>query len=194
MKNLAKIILPLTFLALPFTSSAQNPKPAYSKIGFATGISHNSALKSNFKTPLGYEISIGKEILPELAGEISINHVFSEEKYPSTLKYKVNLWSIGPNILWTPSFNGSKNLYFGAGAKYKSCHVSWQPPSPNMIEKSRESDSKNGIGFSLKFGSEFKLGEKAKLYLETEYDQTKIEEDGEKTDIGMTKFSIGIKF
>lgn len=194
MKTLTKILLPLAFLAMPLTASAQTPKPTYAKVGIAIADFHNSAIKRNFKTPSGYEIVVGKELLPELTAEISINQIFANEKNKTPYENKINLWSIGPNVLWNPKFNGVDGLYVGGGVKYKTCKVSWLP-SPVMGQaQNRESDSVDGLGFSIKFGSEFNLGPKAKLYIETEYDQAKIDRDSEKTDIGTTKLSFGIRF
>jgi len=196
MKSLAKILLPLAFLTMPLTISAQDSKPAYSKLGMAISTMHNSEIKNNFKTPFGYELIVGKELLPELSAEISINQVFAKEANNSGYKQRINLWGIGPNIIWNPKFNGVDGLYFGAGAKYKIFKLVWNPgPNPTYGQaRNDESESIDGLGFSVKFGSEFKLGKKAKLYLETEYDKAKVDQDGENIDLGETKLSIGIKF
>jgi len=199
MKNLAKIILPLAFLALPLTSQSQDvpkvQKGPYSKVGFAIGYSHNSAMQEYFKTPLGFEVVLGKEILPELAAEIGINQIFAKEKIETGFDRNMNLWSIGPTVLWTPTFGAADGIYFGGGIKYKRLSERWNN-GPNQFGQATndKSASADGIGISLKFGSEFNLGKKAKLFIEIEYDQAKVEIDTEKTDIGMTKAGIGIRF
>ncbi len=194
MKSLAKILLPLAFLSMPLAASAQTPKPTYFKIGTAVSQSHNSSIKSNFKTPIGYELVIGKELLPELTAEISESQVWAKEINNSGYKQRISLLGIGPNILWTPEFNGAKGLYFGGGVKYKILKSIWTPEPINGFSQNEKSESVDGLGFSIKFGNEFNLGKRAKLYIETEYDQAKIDRDGEKTDIGTTKLSLGIRF
>jgi len=194
MKNLAKILLPLAFLTMPLAVSAQTPRPAYAKMGTVISQAHNSSIKSNFKTPMGYEIVLGKELLPELVAEISTNQVFAKELQESGYKQRINLWGIGPNILWTPEFWGVGGLYFGGGIKYKILKHVWNPgPDPTFgLARNDESESVDGLGFSIKFGSEF--GKKVKFYIETEYDRAEVKQDEDKIDIGVTKLSFGIKF
>lgn len=200
MRTLTKLLLPLTLLIMPMLTLAQTPakisRPTYVKGGFAIAQSHNSEIKNFFKTPMGYEFILGKEIIPEVSAEITESQLWAREKYPSSYEQRVNFWSIGANILWTPNFNGFEGIDIGIGGQYKTFSNFWTPESDPTFgyERNEESESYDGIGFTAKVNGEFKLGEKVGIYTEIKYDLTNVNENGYKTDIGATQLAFGLRF
>ena len=185
MNKLTKLLLPLAFLTLPLTSQAQDlpKKSIYTKAGISFGVPSNEPLRENYGSPVGYNLSLGKEIKPELFAEITETMGWSKK---GTLSSRIH--SIGPTIIWSPTFGSIDGIYFGGGIRFKSLKIKYNS------EEYSESDSHNGLGFAIKFGTEWNLGPKTKLYLETEYDQAKTETEYELVNLGSTSFNIGIRF
>ena len=185
MNKLTKLLLPLAFLTLPLTSQAQEApkKSIYTKVGISFSYPSNEPLRENYGSPTGYNFSLGKEIKPELFAEISESMGWSKKG-----KLSSRIHSIGPTVIWSPTFGDIDGIYFGGGLRFKSLKINYKG------EEYSESDTYNGLGFAIKFGTEWNLGPKAKLYLETEYDQAKTETEYELVNLGSTSFNIGIRF
>jgi hypothetical protein len=186
MKTLSKLLTTLTFLTLPILSFSQTQeKKNYSKIGLQASYPTNELITENCGIPFGINFSLGKEILPEVYAELTENHSWSSKKQNHLTS---NFNSIGPTIIWSPTFGSVDGIYFGGGIRYKTFRITYNDG------KQKESENYNGLGFTIKFGSEWNIGKGRKLYFETEYDQAKSNQDYEEVNLGTTNLSLGIKF
>lgn len=185
MSKLKNLLLAIPFTLLPLNSQAQKTpeKQIYTKIGMSFTYPSNEAITDNFGFPAGYNFALGKEIIPEVFAEITESQAWSKKD-----NFSSRLHSIGPTVIWTPTFGDIEGIYFGGGIRYKSLKIKYKG------EDRTESENYNGLGFAIKFGTEWNIGKKAKLYLETEYDQARSNTEYENVNLGSANFNIGVRF
>jgi len=166
------------------TSNNQKTKygQTYGKFGLSTLWSNDSYIKDGFGPMLGFETEVGKEIVREIKGGLSVGNYWGK----GTGNYedeKCKIFDATATVMWAPEDKEGDNLfYIKAGFKYRSQTISGKDWS----------DEIDGIGLDVGFGGNITLGKGWKIYSEMEYDQTKGEIDNEEYSIGGTTWTLGL--
>lgn len=158
-------------------------KVKYVKIAFSER-NFNNSLFNDVGILWGVEVQGGIEIKKDLTAELHISRhwkkVNKDEKF-QTAEVAV-LFDYHP-----------ADFYLGIGPALAS--VTYSVNEKNEYGISIWKDySENAIGFEGRIGYETELFWDVKLYIEVKYSKINIEDDGEKTDVGTTGVSFGIKF
>jgi hypothetical protein len=180
------LILGIIFAFANILISAQDSdakKEKYCKIGVSAITFNNSSLKEYVGELIGLEVHGGVEVKKDLTVELNTSYYYTKPRKNEKFRYT----ELGVLFDYHPA-----DFYVGIGPTLVFLENEYIV-TQNYLS-SWESDSYNAFGISGRIGYFIISNKNFGLYTEFKYSKINVENNGEKTDVGVAGVSLGIKF